>query len=105
MNLGITKNDHKLPYNAVLNMVLVGLKLFQDVTIGSISDKTTRVNSSFLRTTETGCRITTSSAHILEMVLNTGKKRGILAVQYQRQSEVTENRSNETCICIVCYNF
>lgn len=62
------KKVSMLPYNETLNTVLVGLKLFQDVIVVFISDKTTRVNSSFLRMTETGCKITTSSVHILEMV-------------------------------------
>lgn len=55
-------------------MTLVGLKLFQDVLVGAVSDKTTRANSSFLRMTETGCRITAGNAHILDMVLSIGKK-------------------------------
>lgn len=64
------------------NMTLVGLKQFQNVLVGAVSDKTTRANSSFLRMTETGYRITAGNAHILDMVLSIGKKRGILAVQY-----------------------
>lgn len=56
MNLGASKKRvHKLPYNAMPNTVLVGLKLFQDVIAGSISDKTTRVNF-FLQTTEIRCQ-------------------------------------------------
>lgn len=57
------------------NMTLVGLKLFQDVLVVAVSDNTTRANSSFLRMTETGCRITAGNAHILDMVLSIGKKK------------------------------
>jgi len=79
-------------------MVLIGLKVFQDAIVSSISNTTTRVNCSFLRT-----RITASSVDILKIILTRGQKRGsTLAVQYQRQSEVTE-WSNEKYI--VCYNF
>lgn len=90
------------PYNGMFNTVLVGLKLFQDIIVGSVSEKSTRINSSFLRMTETGCRITASSAYIFEMVLSIGQKRGIFTVQHQRQSKVNEKRSNEKCI--ICYN-
>lgn len=90
------------PYNVMLNTVLVGLKLFQDVIVGSVLEKTTRINFSFLRMTETRCRITASSANIFEMVLSIGQKWGIFTVQHQRQSKVNKKRSNEKCI--VCYN-
>lgn len=56
----------------MFNTVLVGLKLTQDVIIGSMSDKNTSANCSFISTT--GYRKTASSAHILEMFLSTGQK-------------------------------
>lgn len=37
INLGTAKKVHKLPYNATPNMILVGLKLFQDAITGSVS--------------------------------------------------------------------
>lgn len=60
-----------------------------------------------LSSEQTGYKIPVSGAHILEMGLSTEQERGILAVQCQRQSEVTENRSNEMNNekCIVCSNF
>lgn len=55
INLGTAKKVHKLPYNATPNMILVGLKLFQDAITGSVSDKATRLNF-FLQQTEIRCQ-------------------------------------------------